>query len=142
MFRVTIAEREKEIDAVDDVVDHIQCNAHFEVDETDLHFDLEHLESGELLVLRDDCKVERIPSAIVYKIRGQSGNVEQVITMPAESPQQALEEAKKYFPERMHSQLSLSSDGSEYRQLLRRNRYPEHILARMSDDECEAIGAI
>ncbi|MFF0825399.1 hypothetical protein ACFYU8_08825 [Brevibacillus sp. NPDC003359] len=38
----------------------------------------------------------------VYKIKGQSGTVEQVITLPAETPEQALEDAKKYFPERMH----------------------------------------
>lgn len=34
----------------------------------------------------------------VYKIKGQSGTVEQVITLSAESPEQALEVAKKYFP--------------------------------------------
>lgn len=73
-----------------------------------------------------------------YKIKGQSGNVEQTITLPAESPEQALEDAKKYFPERMHGQLSVSSDDSEYRKLLLKNGYPEHLLYRMSDEECEA----
>lgn len=74
----------------------------------------------------------------VYKIKGQSGTVEQVVSLSAETPEQALEDAKKYFPERMHGQLSVSSDDNEYRELLRKNGYPEHLLDRMSDEECEA----
>ena len=81
-----------------------------------------------------------------YKIKGQSGSVEQTITLPAESPEQALEDAKKYFPERMHGQLSVSSDESVYRKLLRKNGYHEHVLERFSDEdcegECEAVGII
>lgn len=81
-----------------------------------------------------------------YKIKGQSGTVEQVITLSAETPEQALEDAKKYFPERLHGQLSVSSEDNEYRQLLRKSGYPEHILSKMSDmdceGECEAVGIV
>ncbi|TQR29417.1 hypothetical protein [Brevibacillus brevis] len=72
-----------------------------------------------------------------FKIKGQSGTVEQVITLSADTPEQALEDAKKYFPERMHGQLSVFSADSEYRKLLRKNGYPEHLLDRMGDEECE-----
>ncbi|MFI8714462.1 hypothetical protein [Brevibacillus brevis] len=82
----------------------------------------------------------------VYKIKGQSGTVEQVITVSAETPEQALEDAKKYFPERMHCQLSVSSDDNEYRELLRKNGYPERVLEQFSDEdcegECEAVGIV
>ncbi|UED77491.1 hypothetical protein [Brevibacillus sp. DP1.3A] len=82
----------------------------------------------------------------VYKIKGLSGTVEQVITLSAETPEQALEDAKQYFPERLHGHLSVSSDDSEYRELLRKNGYPEHVLALFSDEdcegECEAVGIV
>ncbi|WP_409177996.1 hypothetical protein [Brevibacillus fortis] len=81
-----------------------------------------------------------------YKIKGQSGTVEQVITLSAETPEQVLEYAKKYFPVRMHDQLSVSSDDNEYRELLRKNGYPEHVLALFSDEDCEgdceAVGIV
>lgn len=81
-----------------------------------------------------------------FKIKGQSGTVEQVITLSAETPEQALEDAKKYFPVRMHGQLSVSSDDSEYRELLRKNGYPEKVLDKLSDyeceGECEAVGIV
>ncbi|AGR47509.1 hypothetical protein ABOUO_81 [Brevibacillus phage Abouo] len=81
-----------------------------------------------------------------YKIKCQSSSVEQVVILSANSPAEALEEAKKYFPERMHSYLSLSSDDCEFRELLRKNRYPERALEKLSDEECqgecEAIGII
>ncbi|MEJ8548423.1 hypothetical protein [Brevibacillus borstelensis] len=72
-----------------------------------------------------------------YKIKGQSGTVEQVITLSSESPEQALEEAKQYFPPRMHNSLSISSENNEYRQLLRNHGYPERALNKLSDEECE-----
>ncbi|GED55776.1 hypothetical protein EDM54_24200 [Brevibacillus borstelensis] len=82
----------------------------------------------------------------IYKIKGQSGTVEQVITLSAESSEQALEEAKQYFPAWMHTCLSVTSDNSEYRQLLRKNGYPERVLDKLSDEECEgecdAVGII
>ncbi|KMZ42534.1 MULTISPECIES: hypothetical protein [Bacillales] len=81
-----------------------------------------------------------------YKIKGQSGTVEQVITLSSETPEQAFEKAKQYFPERLHGQLSVSSDGNEYRELLRKNGYPERVLDKLSDDECEgeceAVGIV
>ncbi|ASJ52730.1 hypothetical protein BP422_03665 [Brevibacillus formosus] len=81
-----------------------------------------------------------------YKIKGQSGSIEQTITLPAESPEQALEDAKKHLPERMHGQLSVSSDDNEYRKLLRRNGYPERVLDQFSDEgcegECETVGIV
>ncbi|TQK41950.1 hypothetical protein FB479_11651 [Brevibacillus sp. AG162] len=82
----------------------------------------------------------------VYKIKGQSGTVEQLITLSAETPEQALEDAKKYFPKRMHGQLSVSSYENEYRELLRKNGYPERVLDQFSDEdcegECEAVGIV
>ncbi|AWX56907.1 hypothetical protein AB432_018460 [Brevibacillus brevis] len=81
-----------------------------------------------------------------YKIKGQSGTVEQTTTLPAESPEQALEDAKKYFPERMHGQLSVSSADSENRNLLQKNGYPEWVVDSFSDEECEgeceAVGIV
>ncbi|MBG9945240.1 hypothetical protein ABE237_13545 [Brevibacillus formosus] len=66
--------------------------------------------------------------------------------MPAETPEQALEGAKKYFPERKHGQLSVSLEDNECRELLRKNGYPEHVLDQFSEEdcegECEAVGIV
>ena len=59
-FKVFIEGSEHYFRYVDDVIDQVECDTHFEVDAHALRADLKHLNKNETIELRYDCIIERI----------------------------------------------------------------------------------
>lgn len=59
-YRVLVEGEERVLDSYLDVIDHIQTNVHFEVDEQDMANWLPKMYISEKVFLRDDCLIERI----------------------------------------------------------------------------------
>ncbi|ANY29232.1 hypothetical protein [Bacillus phage PK16] len=59
-FSVCIEDYPDIIEGIDELVDHVQCNTHFEVDEEALRSELRHIIVQEVIELRDDCIIKRI----------------------------------------------------------------------------------
>ncbi|QOS99972.1 hypothetical protein JNUCC42_04245 [Brevibacterium sp. JNUCC-42] len=57
MYLAIIEGNVTEIETIEDVIDHIQSNVHFELDQTGLRWDLEHVNLNDSIKLRDDCMV-------------------------------------------------------------------------------------
>ena len=45
---------------IDEVIDHVECNTHFEIDDVALRVDLKHINKHDKIELRYDCVIERI----------------------------------------------------------------------------------
>ena len=60
LFKTNIEEEERTFRYIVDVVDHVTDKVSFEVDMYDLIYNLERLNKGEALVLRDDCTIAKI----------------------------------------------------------------------------------
>lgn len=59
-YRVIVEGGERILNDYVDVIDHIQTNVHFEVDEQDMSIWLPQLYISQKVFLRDDCLIERI----------------------------------------------------------------------------------
>ena len=59
-YRVLVEGKERILDNYVDVIDHIQTNVHFEVDEQDMANWLPQMYIREKFFMGDDCLIERI----------------------------------------------------------------------------------
>lgn len=59
-YRVLVEGEERVLDSYLDVIDHIQTNVHFEIDEQDMAIWLPQMYISEKVFMRDDCMIERI----------------------------------------------------------------------------------
>ncbi|WP_405131873.1 hypothetical protein MHB43_10205 [Paenibacillus sp. FSL H8-0317] len=59
-YRVLVEGEERILDDYVDVIDHVQTNVHFEVDEQDMANWLPQMYISEKVFMRDDCLIERI----------------------------------------------------------------------------------
>ncbi|AYB37595.1 DNA translocase FtsK [Brevibacillus laterosporus] len=57
MYLTIIEGTVEEFETIEDVIDHIQSNVYFEVDQTALRWKLEHMNLNESVKLRNDCMV-------------------------------------------------------------------------------------
>ncbi|MBG9776132.1 DNA translocase FtsK [Brevibacillus laterosporus] len=57
MYLTIIEGTVEEFETIEDVIDHIQSNVYFEVDQTALRWELEHMNLNESVKLRNDCMV-------------------------------------------------------------------------------------
>jgi hypothetical protein len=60
MFMALIEGEERAYDRVELVIDFVEDKTSFEVDSVDLAQQLRHLNPGETIELRDDCKIKRL----------------------------------------------------------------------------------
>ncbi|MGG0793771.1 hypothetical protein ABE137_07165 [Brevibacillus laterosporus] len=57
MYLTIIEGTVEEFETIEDVIDHMQSNVHFEVDQTALRWELKYINLNESVKLRNDCMV-------------------------------------------------------------------------------------